>query len=428
MTLRPLHAALLAVAVALGSACGGASAGGEQGEGGKGGKSGKAGWGGKGGKGGKGKGGKKGEDALPVAVIHAAPATVERFYRTSGTLEALRSADLVATQAGVILEIRAEEGDLVEEDQVLARLDGRAFKLQASRDSVTAKNAEAELRRLEAIAALDAVSREELDKQRYAVEQALASVKVSRHQVAQTKVFAPFTGTIVARHVDVGNMATQATPLFSIADMSKLDLDLHIPEAEASEVQVGSEVDLELLDGSTFRAKVIRRAPIVDSLTGTVKFVARAEEFPSAAIPGAFTRAKVRVAAREAGLSLPNEAIFDYEGKPHVYTVEAGKVRRVQVELGLRGEARVEITGGLDPSAQVIADAGRGIVEGMPVRPLAEDGEAGGAGETGAAGALGDSRDRDKGDSAGPGARRGERRGEGKAKRAGAGEGKGQEN
>ncbi|MCA9658371.1 MAG: efflux RND transporter periplasmic adaptor subunit [Myxococcales bacterium] len=421
MTLRPLHAALLAVALAGG--CGGASAGGEQGEGGKGGKSG---WGGKGGKGdwgGKGgKGGAKGEDALPVAVIHATPATVERFYRTSGTLEALRSADLVATQAGVILDISAEEGDHVEEDQVLARLDGRAFKLQASRDSVTAKNAEAELRRLEAIAALDAVSREELDKQRYAVEQALASVKVSRHQVAQTKVFAPFSGTIVARHVDVGNMATQATPLFSIADMSKLDLDLHIPEAEAGEVQVGSEVDLELLDGSTFRAKVIRRAPIVDALTGTVKFVARAEEFPSAAIPGAFTRAKVRVAAREAGLSLPNEAIFDYEGKPHVYTVEAGKVRRVQVELGLRGEARVEITGGLDPSAQVIADAGRGIVEGMPVRPLSEDGS---AGETGAAGALGGGKGKGDGAGAGagPGARRG-KRGEGKSKEAGAGKGK----
>ncbi|MEZ4383560.1 MAG: efflux RND transporter periplasmic adaptor subunit [Nannocystaceae bacterium] len=409
--LRPLCAALLAAALV--SGCGGASAGGEEAKAGE-----KGGRGGKGGKGGWGKGGKGGdkpEEALPVAVIQAEPATVERFYRTSGTLEALRSADLVATQAGVILDISAEEGDHVDEDQVLARLDGRAFKLQASRDSVTAKNAEAELRRLEAIAALDAVSREELDKQRYAVEQALASVKVSRHQVAQTKVFAPFSGTIVARHVDVGNMATQATPLFSIADMSKLNLDLHIPEAEAAEVQVGSEVDLELLDGSTFVAKVIRRAPIVDALTGTVKFVARAETFPAAAIPGAFTRAKVRVAARDAGLTVPNAAIFDYEGKPHLYTVVDGKVRRVPVELGLRGEARVELLSGVDASAQVIADAGRGIVEGMPVRPLFEGGpRRGEAGETGAAGALGDAK--------APGGRRG-KRGEGKAA-ASKGEGK----
>ncbi len=310
------------------------------------------------------------QDALPVAVTRPVKATVERFYRTSGTLQALRSAELVATQTAVILEIRAEEGDRVEAGQVLARLDGRALSLQASAASVTARNAAAELRRLEAIATLDAVSGEELDKQRYAVEQARASVKVSRHQVTQTKVIAPFAGTIVARHVDVGNMATQATPLFSIADMSKLDLELHIPEAEAGAVALNSAVDVELLDGSSFAATVIRRAPIVDSLTGTVKFVARANSFPSSAVPGAFARARVRVAAREASLSLPQSALFESEGEPHVYVVVDGKATRQRISIGLRGEQRFEITGDIQSDAIVIEDAGRGITEGMPVRPL----------------------------------------------------------
>ncbi len=372
---------MLALTIATGC---GAAAGEEQG---KGGKAGKAAWQGKGGKGGKdGKGG-KGEDALPVAVTTPAPATVERFYRTSGTLQALRSADLVATQAGVILELRAEEGDVVTDNQLLARLDGRAFNLQASAAQVTAKNAQAELRRLEQIAALDAVSGEELDKQRYAVEQALASVKVSRHQVTQTKVTAPFAGTIIARHVDVGNMATQATPLFSIADLSKLDLELHIPEAEAGEVAVNSEVELELLDGSSFPASVIRRAPIVDALTGTVKFIARAETFPPAAVPGAFSRAKVRVAAREASLTLPIEALFDYEGEPHVYTVVDGKAKRTRISVGLRGEQRFEVTGDIASDASVIADASGGIVEGMPVRMLGA-GDRAGPGEASATGAA----------------------------------------
>ncbi|MCB9705869.1 MAG: efflux RND transporter periplasmic adaptor subunit [Myxococcales bacterium] len=388
--LRPRALVLLA---SLALACGGAAAGDGDKKGEWGGKKGE--WGGKKGEGGKrgagGKGGKKGDDALPVAVTRAEPATIQRFYRTSGTLRALRSAELVATQAGVVLELLAEEGDKVEEGQVLARLDGRAFQLQAARDNVTARNAETELRRLEQIAKLDAVSREELDKQRYAVEQALAASKVSRHQIAQTKVSAPFAGTIVARLVDVGNMANQATTLYSIADMSMLDLDIHIPEADAGEVQVGSEVALEMLGGEKFTAKVIRRAPIVDSLTGTVKFVARAEAFPASAVPGAFCRARVQVASREAALSLPVTAIFDFEGKPHIYVVVEGKAKRQAVTLGLRGDERVEVSDGLDPGATVIADASGGIVEGMPVRPLGEGGPpaAGeGAGETGAAGAL----------------------------------------
>ncbi len=374
---RRHHALLLALFVASGcQAASGGEAGGNRGNAGKHenkGKSGKSGKPGKRGKHGNGSGGKgkNGEqDALPVAVTRPAPATVERFYRTSGTLRPLRQAELVATQSGVILEIRAEEGDRVEGGQVLARLDGRAFSLQASAAKVTARNATAELRRLEAIAAMDAVSGEELDKQRYAVEQARASVKVSRHQVTQTKVIAPFTGTIVARYVDVGNMATQATPLFSIADMSKLDLELHIPEAEAGAVDLNSAVDVELLDGSTFAATVIRRAPIVDSLTGTVKFVARADSFPNSAVPGAFARARVRVAAREASLSLPQSAFFEYEGAPHIYVVVDGKATRARVGVGLRGEERFEITGEIESDATVIEDAGRGLTEGMPVRPL----------------------------------------------------------
>lgn len=390
--LRPLRALSLAVALGCGGAatgCGGAAAGGE-GEGKKGPWAGKRGEGGKGGRGGKGGGGpegKRGEDALPVAIVHPEAATIRRFYRTSGTLQALRSAELVATQAGVVLELLAEEGDRVEAGQLLARLDGRAFQLQAARDSVTARNAATELRRLEQIAKLDAVSREELDKQRYAVEQALASSKVSRHQIAQTKVLAPFAGTIIARQVDVGNMANQATALYSIADMSELDLDLHIPEADAGEVAVRSEVELEMLTGEKFTASVIRRAPIVDALTGTVKFVARAESFPAAAVPGAFCRARVQIAARDAALTLPNPAIFDFEGKPHVFVVVDGKAKRAAVTLGLRGDERVEIQAGLEAGATVIADAGGGIVEGMPVRPLGAGGDpaAGDPAEAGAA-------------------------------------------
>ena len=101
---------------------------------------------------GKGPGG-AGKDAAPqeplaVAVTAIAPTAIDRFYRTSGTLRALRSADLVALQPGVVLDLRAEEGDRVRAGQVLVRLDGRGFKLQAARDALTARNAQQELERL----------------------------------------------------------------------------------------------------------------------------------------------------------------------------------------------------------------------------------------------------------------------------------------
>ena len=333
--------------------------------------------------GGKGPGGGKGGEApvaepLAVAVTAITPTAIERFYRTSGTMRALRSAELVALQPGVVLELRAEEGDRVRAGQTLVRLDGRGFKLQAARDALTARNATQELQRLQQIA--DNLPREELDKQRYAMENALASAQVSRHQASQTTVVAPFEGTITRRAIDIGNLATASTPLYSLADLSKLDVDLHVPEREAASVQAGAAATLELQDGTRFAARVERRAPVVDALTGTVKFTVRAAEYPAGAVPGAFVRAELLVDRRADAPSLPRAAIFELEGVPHVYVVEDGRARRRAVELGLVGETHAEIRGGVDPGAQIVGDAGAGITEGMPVKVLTgaapQDGEA----------------------------------------------------
>ena len=326
-----------------------------------------------------GKGGGKGKPAEPlaVAVTAIAPAEIDRYYRTSGTLRALRSAELVALQPGVVLELRVEEGDRVKAGDTLVRLDGRGFKLQAARDALTAKNASQELRRLEQLA--DNLPREELDKQRYALENALASAQVSRHQANQTIVVAPFDGTITRRAIDVGNLATASTPLYSLADLSVLDVDLHVPEREASAVQAGAPATLELQDGTRFAAAVERRSPVVDPLTGTVKFTVRAREYPAGAVPGAFVRAELRVERRTAAPSLPRTAVFELEGVTHVYVVEDGRARRRPVELGLVGETLAELRGGLEPGAVVVADAGDGVTEGMPVKvaaPVPKDSEA----------------------------------------------------
>lgn len=342
---------------------------------GKGKRGGKHGGKGKGDRKGKGPGGGPTNEPLTVTITHVTPQALFRYYRTSGSLKAVRTAEIVAVQSGIIEQLGAEEGDLVEAGQLLAKLDARSFQLEASRDRITAENAKKQLARLEKIAAQDAVAREELDQQIFSLKTARANAKLSRHQVRQSVVRAPFTGTITQRHVDVGNLASSTSSLFSLADLTSLDLELHLPEAEAATVKLGSEVEVELLDGSTFQAAILRRAPIVDPLTGTVKFTVRSRSFPKIAVPGAFARARVLVDTRPAALSLPHSAVFDVEGKPHVYVVVDGKASRRPIEVGLRGEERVEVRGGLKPETEVVLDSSSGITEGLPIKAVAEKAE-----------------------------------------------------
>jgi len=387
---RPWTAAPgLALLFALASgplACEGAMGGGPKGQGGE----------GKKGPGGPGGGGPQAEAAMQVKVVRLSTAPIERWYQSSGTLEAIRSAELVAVQPAIIEKVLVDEGDQVQAEQLLARLDGRAASLQAEVAGVELENLEAELKRLESVSG-DAISREEIDKQRYLVEQARATVRLSRHTAKQTVVRAPFSGTIVTRYVDEGNFASTSTPLFHLADLRVLELPLHLPEKDAATVEVGSDVEIELVDGTAFTAKIERRAPVVDPLTGTVKFTIRTRKAtgkagkteittPPGAAPGAFARAKVLVDAREAAPSLPREAVFQLEGKPHVFVVADGKAQRREVKLGLEGSERVEILAGLQPDEPVVAEGNAGITEGMPLLPV----EAKPSPELAAVGAEGD--------------------------------------
>jgi membrane fusion protein (multidrug efflux system) len=130
---------------------------------------------------------------------------------------------------------------------------------------------------------------------------------------------------------------------------------------------------LELLDGTSFEAKIHRRSPVVDPLTGTVKLTVRTSELPPGAVPGAFTRAKVLLESRVGAPSLPRSAVTEIDGKPHVYVIEEGKALRIPIETGLEGDERVEVTSGLEPDRQVVADA-RGMTDGMALKPVGEGG------------------------------------------------------
>jgi membrane fusion protein (multidrug efflux system) len=345
------------LALALTSGCNGANGAGPGGKGGK------------GGKGGRGRGGPR--EPLSVELVELEPQTIERYYRASGTLEALRQVQVRPVRSGIIESLEVEVGDSVEADQTLARLDARELSLQARRDRITASNAAAELERLEQLRKSGAIAGEEVDARRYELESAKAAARLSKTQASTMTVRAPFAGTVVAREVDVGNLAGTSTIIYEIADMSALELPLHLPEREAAKVAVGNVVEIELVDGTTFEGEVVRRAPIVDPLTGTVEFLVRAETFPALAVPGAFVRARVLLEQREAAPSLPEAAVFELEGQRYAYVLREGRARRVAVEVGLEGSERVEIRSGLGPEDRVVVDA-QGITEGMPIKPLGE--------------------------------------------------------
>src|SRR5262249_2287659 len=123
---------------------------------------------------------------------------------------------------------------------------------------------------LKAAQAQEQVVKTELASAQAQVKQAEAALRQATIDLEHTKIVAPVDGTVVARRMDVGQTVAasfQAPTIFEIAqDLTKMQVDTNIDEADIGRVQVGQDADftVDAYPGMTFHGKVteIRKAPI----------------------------------------------------------------------------------------------------------------------------------------------------------------------
>ncbi len=192
---------------------------------------------------------------LPVS---AAPVT--RGVAAEGRVMAYPGADVVVgtERAGRLLSARFEEGQLVKKGDLLAELDSEELRatLAEARARVSETEAEirladANLRRRQQLVEQQILAPNDLDQARRDIETArarreTAAAEVERYeaQIRKTRVLAPISGSIVARHVDAGETIEAMKPVYTIADLSRLRIEAEADEADAAAILLGAPVTI----------------------------------------------------------------------------------------------------------------------------------------------------------------------------------------
>jgi len=199
--------------------------------------------------------------------------SIENTIASSGTLKPSHFIDVGAQVSGMLQTLSVEVGDVVTEGQLLAEIDARVqeSKVQASRASIAAQEAQLEARRAaldlakanaarqERLSAADATSKleydtsvnnlaaaqsslEQLQKQ---IEQSKATLQSDETQLEFAKIFAPAVGTVVSIEMNEGrtlNANQQAPTILRIADLSTMTVEAEISEADIGTVKAGMPV------------------------------------------------------------------------------------------------------------------------------------------------------------------------------------------
>ena len=237
-----------------------------------------------------------------VAVADVTSGPIVRRFISNGTFVPARIVDTGTQVSGTIRSVEVDFNARVRAGQVIARLDPAAFDTEVAkaaagvmqrqadvaRLTTAAKDARTKLTRAEALAANALIPATDLEAALVAARQAESELKAQEAELQSQRatlrmaqvnrdhaiVRSPIDGVVVNRAIEVGQTVAasfEAPVLFTIADLSRMQLLAEIDEADVSGVQPGTSVtfEVESLGGRRFNGRVshVRLQPIVEPAT-----------------------------------------------------------------------------------------------------------------------------------------------------------------
>jgi membrane fusion protein (multidrug efflux system) len=340
------------------------------------------------------------QEALPVIPVvevqrRDLPLSREFVGRTVGSVDA----DVRARVQGTLLEQHFEDGTEVQEGQLLYSIDQAPFlaklaqaKGKLSEAKTKLVQAEADLARIKPLAAIDAVSKRELDMANAtkgvaegAVQAAQAQVEAAEIELGYTKVTAPVAGTIGISKVKVGEVVGSIPNSIILNTVSKLEpihAQFALSEKEylyfanlarlEGQERKKRQLTLILADGSVHpeRGEVVKVDRGVDVASGSITVEAAFPNPGKFLRPGLFAKITTIAETRHDVVLIPKRAIKEVQGTYQVFIVDGeGLVAQRLVQVGpTSGELQV-VENGLHDGERVATEGIQKLRTGMKVTP-----------------------------------------------------------
>jgi RND family efflux transporter MFP subunit len=364
----------------------------------------------------------RGGPRLEVEAVTAEPPArgggATAILQATGYVTARRQATVSTQITGTLTQVSIEEGDHVKQGQVLARLDDTAqqaglaqarAQLQASEAQLMQFQAQLEQARRDLVRNQDLVVRQlvsqqaleiagtqvetlsaQVQAQRKQVKLAQAGVEAAQVQLSYTVVHAPFSGVIIAKAAQAGEIVSPIsagggftrTGVGTIVDMDSLEVTVDVNEAYIGQVKpdMPCEAVLDAYPDWKVPAHVIAIVPAADRGKATVKVRVALDTKDARLVPDmgvriSFLAAKpgsVPAAAPPKGVLVPAAAIAQRDGKVAVFVVVDGRALQRTVTVAPQDVGTMKLlqgdAGGVKPGDPVVLSPPAELRDGMNVK------------------------------------------------------------
>ncbi len=291
----------------------------------------------------------------------------------TGSLRALNQAAVKARVSGQVREVMVREGEAVSAGQVLINMDPREYqaRVDQAQGALVAARGQLDIAvktrdSNQALLAKGFISQNayttaasQYEIARANVDSARGALDAARKSLADTVIVAPLSGLVSSRTVQPGEKVSPDNPLLNIVDLRQLELEAAVPASEIMRVALGQQVQVSVEGmAESVPGTVVRINPATQSGSRSIMTYIRIDNPNRTLRAGMFAEAQLTLASKAGVLTVPQSALQSSAGKSYVYAIESGKLAQKPVTLGMHGRddtgAAVEISGGLQPGAQIV--------------------------------------------------------------------------
>ena len=305
-----------------------------------------------------------------VSTIEAATSEWRPFIQSTGTLRAVRGADLSAQASGVVDEIAFDSGNEVPLGKVLLRLKPNDDYAKLQQLQAAAELADQTYKRDQEQFAAQAISQANIDTDVSTLKSARAQVAAQQALIDEKIVKAPFAGRLGIRQVDIGQYLTSGTTVVTLQALDPILVDFYVPQQALAQMKIGQPVSatVDTYAQEAFSGAIEAINSRVDPSSRNVQVRANLHNPDKRLVPGMFANVRIQYGEKNDQITLPQTVVTYNPFGDTVFVVEKNgaddkgnshlTVQQRFVKLGATRGDQVAVLSGIK-AGEIVVSAGQ---------------------------------------------------------------------
>lgn len=304
-------------------------------------------------------GGPRGGFATQVVAVKAVREAVSENLRVVGTVLANETIDLQPEVEGRVTAIHFEEGQRVEEGQLLVEIESGQIEAMLKEAEANSALAASKWGRAEDLLKNKTMAKQESEEAEAQFNMTRARVEQMREQLRYRKLKAPFAGVIGVRRISPGQVIEKKTVIASLSDLDPVKVEGNVPERFLATAKEGAKYSLTIaaFPNEKFEGELYFIAPNIDPVNRTALVKARVANPDLRLKPGMFASADLTLRVKDDAIVIPEASLMPQGDSFAVIVVDAEMTAQMRpVKPGVRMAGRVEILEGLKEGETVVVE------------------------------------------------------------------------